>query len=499
MLAAAPFEPDKGPFSETTTDYVMNVTPIANGYGPFPDLSALSTALASQCYGGCYFRSSTGSFGVIAATVDKLWRLDTSSAIYGWTDISGPSAPYAIPTGQLVQFERFGTKLFACSLGMPLQQYDVDAGGVFSDTPGSPPRSKYIKTIGDFLMLAYLKVGATEFPQKWATSALNNTDVWTAGVNLADDQTEPDGDEITGIMAAVDGGRLFQRRAKRSLLLSADVAMPIKQHVIDPSYGVIAPYSIVAIGSDDYVYLAEDGFQRGDAKTPIGAERVNRFFFDTVDTSKLERVQGVNDPFNHMVWWTYQDTTQAYRMIGYDWELDKWVQSDAAVQVLIPIVTPGVTLEALTAIFLALYGSSSIDTPGAESFDSPRWKGGRPLFGAIGTDFILYLFTGSPRAASIDTTAQVLSGDVSRRTKITGAYPVSDTNSCLIAKTGGDKHGDVNTLAFGAGTAMSTRTGLVPLRGDHRIVRFRTSIPTATDWNYFHGIEPQIPGAAGRG
>jgi hypothetical protein len=40
--------------------------------------------------------------------------------------------------------------------------------------PGSPPRSKYIKTIGDFLMLGYLKVGATEYPSKWTTSGLND-------------------------------------------------------------------------------------------------------------------------------------------------------------------------------------------------------------------------------------------------------------------------------------------------------------------------------------
>lgn len=498
MIPAALFEPDKGPFSETSTDYVMNVTPIANGWAGFPDLSAISSALAAQAYGGCYFRTSTGSYGVVVGTATALYRLNTGTVPYSWTDISGPSAPYAVPIGQMWQFERFGTGLYACTLGAPLQFLDVDIGGSFADAAGSPPRSKYIKTIGDFLMLGYLKVGATESPSKWTTSGLNAPTVWAVGTQLADEQNVPDGDEIMGILGGAQGGRLMQRNRKRTLTLTADAAMPIKSTIIDPAYGVLAPLSLVAIGGDDYAYLAEDGFQRGDGKTPIGAEKVNRFFFADVDPAELETVQGCTDPYNHMVWWRYKSVSGSYKMLGWDWELDRWTQADPDVQVLITAVTPGVTLEGLTAVFLALYGSSSIDTPGAESFDSRRWAGGRPTFGAISSLGIASLFTGSNRAATMDTTAQVLSGDPMTNTGITGAKLIADTNSYTLAKSGALKHGDVSTMAYGSDIAPSSRTGIVPMRGDHLIARFRAKIAAGIDWDFVHGVEPMAQ-ATGKG
>jgi hypothetical protein len=395
---------------------------------------------------------------------------------------------------RLLLLQRFGTNLYATSIGAPLQFIDVDSGAAFADVAGSPPRAKYIKTIGDFLILGYLKVGATEYPNKWASSGLDAPTVWTVGTQLADEQLIPDGDEIVGLLGGVDGGRVLQRKAKRSLILSADAAMPIKQHVVDPAYGVLAPYSIVAIGGDDYAYLAEDGFQRGDAKTPIGAERVNRFFFADVDLAEVEFVQGVVDPYNHMVWWRYKSNSGTYKMLGWDWELNVWTQADPDALLLVASVTPGVTLEALDAIFLDLYGSSSIDTPGAETFDSRRWAGGRPTFGAIGSDGILYIFTGSNRAATMDTTAQVLSGNVMQHSGITGAYLVSDTNSYTLAKAGGARHGDESTMAFGT-AAGPNRTGIVPMRGDHLLTRFRAEIPAATAWSFVHGVEPQLVGA----
>ena len=46
ILALGPWEPDKGPFSATSIDTVMNLNPVANGWGPFPDLAEIGSALA---------------------------------------------------------------------------------------------------------------------------------------------------------------------------------------------------------------------------------------------------------------------------------------------------------------------------------------------------------------------------------------------------------------------------------------------------------------------
>jgi len=114
-----------------------------------------------------------------------------------------------------------------------------------------------------------------------------------------------------------------------------------------------------------------------------------------------------------------------------------------------------VTLEALDAIFLALYGSSSIDTVGAESLDSARWKGGAPLFAAIGTDFKLYTFSGSNQAAQMDTIASVLTGNTGMVSKITGARALIDSDSYTIQLATSATHGGVSTASFGSNATGS--------------------------------------------
>lgn len=496
VVALAPWEPDKGPFNVGTSDSVNNVLPIINGWAGMPGMSEISAALIAQAYGGVYYRTSSGSYGVIVGTVNKFYKLNTGTTPYSWTDITGATAPN-IATGQYWQFLRFGTKLYVTSLDTALQEFDVDSGVTFVDTAGSPPKAKYIAAIGDFIILGYLKVGATEYPNKWQTSGLNSPTTWTTGSLLADDQVLPDGDEIMGFVGGVDGGRVIQRNAKRSLLLTADAAMAIKQHSIDAKYGCNAPYSIQSIGSDDYVYLAPDGFKRGDARVPIGAGRVDDYFYTDVDISKVERVQSAIDGVGHMVWWRYQDNNGDHKMIGWDWELDRWTRCSSAPIVLLSILNPGVTLEALDAIFLALYGSSSIDTVGAESLDSARWKGGAPLFAAIGTDFKLYTFSGSNQAAQMDTIASVLTGNTGMVSKITGARALIDSDSYTIQLATSATHGGVSTASFG-GAGTLTRTGFCGLRGAGRMARLRVNVAAGVDWSVCHGVVPLMaPGGRG--
>jgi hypothetical protein len=500
MLPFGPWEPDKGPFSTASTDYVLNVQPISNGWAPLPDPSQISVTLGGQCYGGTYYRSSSGAFGVIACTKDRIYKLNTGVAIpYTWTDISGPSAPYAVPDGQLWQFERFQTKLFATQLNAPLQVLDVDAGVNFADAPGSPPRAKYIAAVGDFLVLAYLKVGATESPQSWFNSAIADVTAngWTAGVNLADDQDIAAGDEIVGIIGGPAGGVLLQRHAKRPLILTADADMPIKSSVIDPKYGCIAPYSIIQIGGGDYVYLDEDGFKRGNDRVPIGTERINKYFFEQCSLDSLELVQGCADPYNHIAWWTYTNNNNTKVAIGWDWELDRWMQADYAATMFFPLVTPGMTLEALTAAFAALYGVGSVDAPGAASMDSRLWKGGRPIWGMLGSaDNILYGMTGPTRAATLDTSRSLISGNSMKRSGVTWARFVGDTDTVSAAIGFADTHGQA--ITYKTAQAASTKNGLIPAKGEGLLARARVTIAGGVDWNFAHGIELEGPAGGGQ-
>jgi hypothetical protein len=485
MIPAAEWKPDLGPLEPTSTDFVMNVIPVGNGWKSFPDLSAISVALPTACVGGCYYRTISGNHGVIAGTKTKLYKLSTVAAPHTWTDISGGQT-FDVPTDNFWQFERFGNNLYACSLGAPLQVLDVEGGTNFGAAPGSPPRSKYIRTIGDFLLLANLKVGATEYPTKWANSGINDATVWTAGTKLADDQVIADGDEITALLGGPGGGRIIQLHAKRQLQLTSDVNMAIKQVDIDKTHGAVAPYGTVQMPGGNYIYLEHDGFFMGDDRQPISAERVSRTFIDRVDN--IAQVQGVADPLNHMAWWRYSASGVSL-MIGWDWDTNRWTQANPATEFLMASVGTSLTMDQLNAVFLANYGSSSLDTVGIPSLDSAQWKGGTPLFAAFGTDHKLANFTGQPRMATVDTTAQLLKG--MKRSKVIGGYPLADSSSWQMALAIGNRVGDVSTNSFGP-YANQNAYGRCPLRGNGKLVRFRAQAPAGTEWDHFHGVEPEI-------
>jgi hypothetical protein len=467
MLGFFPWEPDQGPYSDTSTDYVQNLTPLAQGWGPFPKLSDVSVSLGATCVGSAYYRASDGSFGMVAGTTTALFKLNTADGT--WTDISG--AVYSVPSGQLWQFERFGTGLYATNLDDPLQVYDVDAGGTFGNAPGSPPQAKYIRAIGDFLLLGYLKIGADEFPQSFQWSGLNDAATWTVGTKFSDRQILPDGDEIVGLMKATFGGRVMQRNAKRSLVRDAQYIFRVGD--IDPDNGVVAPYSIIPIGADSYLYLAEDGFYKGDERTPIGAERVNRYFFEDADASSLDTVQGGVNPFDKYVIWTYTDGSGNRKSIGYDWQLDRWFRTDIAVEIYASAVTAGYTLEELDAF-------GTVDTLPA-SMDSRIWMGGRPTFAAFTSDFKLKGFTGANAQAEVRTGQVELTPG--SRAFLNGARAKTDSDDYTMAVATADLHGGSET--WGSNVSPSA-AGMVPFRASARLHRLKIIIAEGDVWSHLH-------------
>ncbi len=474
MIPFLPWMPDRGPYSADSTDQVQNLVPLANGWGPMPTLAEISDSLGAECVGGAFYRASDGSFGMVAGTATALFKLKTADG--SWSDISGASAPFSVASGQLWQFERFGTGLYATNLEDVLQVYDVDVGGTFGAVPGSPPQAKYIRAMGDFLTLGYLKVGADEFPQDFQWCGLNDAEVWTVGEKFSDRQTLPDGDEIVGLMKASFGGRIIQRNAKRAMTRDPQYVFRVSD--IDPDNGAVAPYGIIPIGADDYVYLAEDGFYRGDARQPIGAERVNRYFFADVDLDALDTVQGGSNPFDKLVWWTYQDGSGTYKSIGYDWQLDRWCRSDIAVRLYVSAVTAGYTLEELDAAFGTNLDAYTV------SLDSRIFKGGRPTFSAFTSDFKLKSFTGANSAGEAQTCQiELLPGS---RAFLSGARLLSNSDDYTMAVATADLHGGSET--WGSNISPET-TGMTPFRRSGRLHRFKVNIAAGDVWSHLHGID----------
>lgn len=604
MIGFPPYEPDKGPFSATSIDIVVNALPLSNGWGPMPTLSEYSEALPAECKGAWWFRSNAGTFNMIAATQTKLYKLNTSTLAWdhvsklgadlitngtfavdaswakdaGVTIAAGVATWTAAPTsrglrqnhayvagtiykvtftvsgytegsllpritggttvngtavtadgtytqyltaaasnttleffsvgasttlnidnvtlqalenytgpgsGELWTAAIFGSNFYVTNINDPLQRIDIDSVVNFVDASGSPPQAKYIATIGDFLFLAHLKSGATTYPRKWQHCAINDPTDWSISGTSgdSDDQEIPDGDEIVGIFAMPgSSARIFQRKSRRMLVFSPGSNPVFQQIDIDaPSEGAatrgaIAPHAIVPLGSASYFFLNETGFYLGDDYRPIGAERVDTTFLADCDPAKLFSVQAAADPFKKIVWVRYQDIAGAYKMLGYNWQLDRWTYSDIPAALLVSSATPGFVLDDLT---------DTLDSY-SEPLDSSFWQGGRVTFGAFKSDFKLYLFAGEKAAALIETATTELTpetGSFVSGAKLKGN--ISDYTMQVGKATLPD-----GVLSWSPVSMRSSRTGMCPFRADAKYHRFRVNISAGGSGTHVHGLTP---------
>ncbi|WP_104662850.1 hypothetical protein [Ensifer adhaerens] len=467
------FEPDQSQFDGTNSNNVVNALPVSDGWGPMPGLTEISQALGAECRGAVYVRTSTGTFTIIAGTSSALYKLNTTD--YSWTNISGPSAPYAVPLQDSWTFTRFGDQLVAHNIANPIQVYDIEASGNFADLAGSPPKAKYSWVAGDFLVLGYLEGAVGQKTVRWCGQ--NNLEHWTIGKEGADVQELPEGDEVMGGFGEQGGFTVIQRAGMQYFPFAPSSGFTFTRTVVNPKQGTLAPRSIVSIGPGAFFYLSEDGFFGGVDRKPIGAERVDRWFLDQIDQTYLADVQGAADPFEKIVWWRYRAANGSFYRLGYDWQLDRWCTTDLQVGEMVALATPGVTWDGLDLLY------ANIDAA-IEPFDSRLFSGGRPTFATFTTDNKLAYFTGPNLQATIDTAENEIDG--MRRSFVNGARVVTDATSFTLSDGVSAFHG--GAMTFSTANSPHPRTGLVPFRSDGRLHKQRLVVPAGAVWSIVSSV-----------
>lgn len=473
MIPFPPFEPDKSPFNGGAGDNLKNCLPVSDGWGPMPSLTTISAALATECKGATYVRQADGDYFVIAGTETGLFLLNTTD--YTWTDISGASAPYAVPTTDEWSFTVFGSTLIAHTLGDVPQAYDIEAGGVFADLAGSPPTARYSWTAGDFLVFGHL----TGAPSTIQWSGLNDATYWTIGERGADQQVLPSGGEIMGGIGDERGAVIIQRNAMRYMQFAPSSGYTFTISVANEKRGSTAPLSIAQIGPGQFMYLSEDGFFSGAEGRAIGAERIDKWFFDNIDQVYLADVKGVADPFQKIVWWQFRTPDASKLLLGYDWQLDRWCYSDQAISIMVALSTPAINWDGLDLLY------ATIDDIG-DAYDSRLFAGGRPTFGAFTTDHKLAYFTGTNKAATLETAQiELIPG---QRAFVNGGRAITDATGFTAEIGKSDFHG--GTVTYKTAVTASTRSGHIPFRAAGRLFRFRMNITAGEQWSHASAFVP---------
>lgn len=475
------FEPDRTPFAAGASPNVINCLPVADGWAPWQQFIYVSQALPDTPKGAVAVRTSSGTYKIFAFTATKIYLLDTTD--WSWDDVTRlAGGDYACPPTDLWSLAVFGTYLIAVNLADDPQYIDINSGTNFAALPGSPPKAKFVGSAGDFVILAHTAAS----PLQVRTSAIGDAGAWTVGLNLSGDQTLPDGEDISGLFSAETGCLIFQRKKIRLLSITGSVDYPFSINVVNASRGVIAPYSMTGIGPDILGYLSSDGFCLGVEGKTIGNERVDRWFFDTIDQAQVQDVRGAIDPYKKLFLWQATKPDATKFMLAYSWALDRWAYSDQNTALLTDLVTPSISWDGASALF-ASWDAATV------AWDSRLLVGGAPTFGGFDSSNRLGFFTGTPMAAQIDTGRLWLAKP--RRAFVTGARLIGDAASHTLTFGGASTHGGAVTF----GSAVSPNAiGKCDKRIDALLHQFRLNIAAGETWTHADGIDVDAKASGGR-
>lgn len=473
MKPFGPWLPDQYDYNSDAAGEALGVLPGPNSYVPWPSLAAFSLSLGEPCRGAFVARTIAGSYTIYAGTETKLYKFVGPGD--AWTDVSKVGG-YTLPDDEYWSFDQFGTTLVAVNANTVPQYIDVEAGTIFANLSGNPPQARYVKTVGDQLFL----LGLNDNPNRIHWSGRNDISFWTPGSRDCDFQDFPDGGFVNG-MTSLELGLVFQETSIRRIART-DTRAIFQFARIEDARGLKAPSSLVAQGAQAF-YLSEDGFfvtNGAGASAPIGADQIDAWFQSEVNLDRLYAVVGASDPVRQRVFWLFPSTNNSTeildRCLCYDVTKKRWTHAEFDASFILPVATPGYTLDTLDAL------GYTLDTL-PFSLDARFLLGGAPFLAAFDSAYKLALFSGENQAATVETGSfQAIPG---RRATIREVSPLTDTASATIQVGHADR--PQGTISWGSaaslrsnGSAATRSTGL-----SHRI---RVNVPEGTSWTHLQGV-----------
>jgi hypothetical protein len=390
MIPFGEWLPDQAPLNSSGATVATNVIAAARGYRPFLGLANLSQAADAYLRGFFATIDSGGTVHLFAGNATKLFKFNAATAALD--DVK--SSAYTLASDDQWKFVQFGNSVYAASgLNNLLQKYTLGSSSTFADVSGSP-KAKFLAVIRDFVVTAHNNTSSTNNPFRVQWSQINDADTWTVGSNQADFQDIPDAGNITGLVGGDFGVVLLERGIARMQYVGSPLIFTFD--MVETGHGCDIPNSISALAPTQIFYLASDGFFmfNGERSIPIGAEKVDSFFFDDSSPHHLDRLSCSIDPINQVVAWSYVSnesrTNAPNKIIMYNYAVGRWSLAELDHEFIGTIISPSFTLEALATI------SSSLDGLGT-SLDSRFFRGGQSAFAASSSSKIAS-FTGEALA-----------------------------------------------------------------------------------------------------
>ena len=461
--------PDQPSVSGALTD-AKNVVSQAIGYGPFPAPVTFSSSNAAENLTSLYAaKQPNGDTALFAAGLTKIYT------------VSGVGAITQVKTGMTtanadrVRFTQFGKTVISCNNADKLQAWTLGTSTAFADLSATAPIAKFITVVRDFVVVANtLETTQQQYRVRW--SAINDETDWTENVNTQSDyQDIPDGGQIVGIRGGEFGLVLLERAIHRMSYVGTPFIFQFDN--ISRGKGCMVAGSIAQYQGITF-FLSDDGFYLCDGQnvTPIGAEKVDRFFLQDASDSDYGTMSAAVDPIRKLVIWNYKSVNGNRNVLIYNFKTQKWTYGDAGTDYLSEASTSSVTLEQLDSI------SGSIDAL-TTSLDSRLYVGGKYFLGGTLATRVMS-FTGASQTAVISTGDL----DIGANSVVTLARPIVDNGSATVAIASRTLLNQ--GVSFNTAVAASSENR-VPLRSAGRYHRLKVT-PTGANWNNAISVDVDV-------
>lgn len=465
--------------------------PGLKGYKPLPGVAASSSSedsIGGRPYGVIMARDKDNAAHIYAASSNKLWEYELPD---DWQDRSKTGNYTAATTRTRWRFTTFGDRLIATN-GLDAPQYiDMSTAATqFDDLPGTPGICKYVATYGEFVFLAAL--GSSGMAIKW--SAIGNSEGWTAGVGLSDEQEFADGGNITGMLATKSALYVFQEDCIRRVLFTGDDTI-FRIDKLFSDIGCVEPNSLVGLGQRCF-FLDEDGWYMWDFEgqpVAIGNERFDRWFLDNSERPYWYAMTCAIDPKNRLLvvgFPTAGQSTDAGVLsalfFNYETGRASYVTGGAlgAITLLCQAAGLATSIDDLTG---------NLDTGYGVSFDDPLYGGGSLYFAAMTFAGRLKAFTNSNVEATFELSASALFDG--QRASIEWCKPLTDASDATVAA--GSKVKPSDAITFQSQVSQQA-SGRCPQRGANGFYHAaKVVIPLESSWTWATGVEFKVSAARG--
>jgi len=455
------WQPDQPSYPTQAAQLAKNCVPQARTYREFRGLTTTTDAATGGIVGATSIRLSSGAIRIVVGTPTTLLLLNGAS----WTTLGSGYSSVA-----RWEFAKFGDALIAVAAGETPQYIDLSAGSPSAaNLSGSPPNASHIGVVSDFVVLGNLD--SEERTIQW--SGYNNETIWDANGNpqyQADSQRLYSGGRVQRIIGG-PYGYIFQDDEIRRM----DYAGPPVIFSITPitrERGTRAPDSVTTAG-DTVFFYAQDGFfaLRGNQFTPIGEERVNRWFLDECPSNEIANMRGAVDRRNRIVAWSFASVAGGDhdRVLLYNYSVNRWSYAETTVSHIVELQSTGFNLDELTtSLGLADIDSESIPV------ESQAYLGGTLALFAADTSGKLGAFDGDALTAAIDTAE--FDGGSNRRRSISMIRPIVEGSAgTAVTVQLGKRDSLTSQPSFGSTRSLNS-VGEAPILSDARYHRVRLNI-----------------------